>query len=59
MRVLETLHQPVDHRGHHLHVDVVAQLAAADSLLDEVEGSVRILAHEEPVDVALELRSVP
>ena len=43
---------PVEHRGDHLRVDVVADLAAAHAELDELQRAVRILAPHEPVDRA-------
>ena len=48
--VLEAFGDPVEHRGDHLDVDVVADLAATDPELDELEGPVRILAPHQPVD---------
>src|SRR5512145_416764 len=53
-RVLQALGQPVDHRGGHLDVQVGAYLAPPHAELDEVECPVGVLAHEEPVDLALQ-----
>src|SRR4030095_6407118 len=48
--VLEAFGDPVEHRGDHLHVDVVPDLAATDPELDELERPVGILAPHQPVD---------
>ena len=48
--VLESFRHPVQGRGDHLGVDVVAELATLDPELDELEGAVRVLAAHEPVD---------
>ena len=48
--VLEAFGDPVEHRGDHLDIDVVADLAATDPELDELEGPVRVLAPHQPVD---------
>ena len=54
-RVLKALGEPIDHGHHHVEVHVVAHLAAPLAVLHEVERAVGVLAHEEPVDLALEL----
>src|SRR4029079_2162684 len=49
-RVLELLGEPIEHRGEHLDIDVLADLPARHAELDELERPVRILAAHEPVD---------
>ncbi len=47
--------RPIEQRHDRLEVEVGPHLAPLLAPLDEVEGAVRILAHQESVDLALEL----
>src|SRR5689334_12623191 len=51
-RVLEAIHGPFENRDDHLNIDVIAQLTTLHAKTYECAPTVRILAHEKPVDLA-------
>src|SRR5581483_7541344 len=54
--ILEAFGHPVEHRGKHLDVDVVADLTSTHPELHELERPVRVLAAHEPADRAAETK---
>ena len=56
-RVLDPVHQPVDHGDDHPRVDVAAYLTPGDAGPDEALRAVRVLARQELGDLAAQLKS--
>src|SRR5579884_1847275 len=52
--ILESLDHPVDHRDHHLDVEIVAQFSPLHTKTHEADRAVWIFADEKAVDLALE-----
>ena len=56
-RVLDPVHQPVDHGDDHPRIDVLADLTPGDAGADEAVRAVRVLARQELGDFAAQLQS--